>query len=87
MNMTVERHTLQMFPTLHDVCEYFRSSSYPHLVSFVKTVHEGEVVLEGVSASFHSKQLAQNVAIRCPGIAKVRNLICVDYGIASVAIG
>ena len=87
MNTTIERDILQISPTLHEVCEYFRASPYPHLVNFVKSVHEAEVVLEGVSASFHSKQLAQNVALRCPGIARVRNLICVDYGITSVAFG
>jgi hypothetical protein len=87
MNTTVERDALEMFPTLHDVCEYFRSSRYPHLANYVKSVHNGAVVLEGVSASYHSKQLAQNVALRCPGIVRVRNLICVDYGIASVAFG
>ncbi len=87
MNTTVERDVLQMSPTLHDVCEYFRTSPYPHLVSYVKNVHDDEVVLEGVSASFHSKQLAQNVALRCPGISRVRNLISVDYGMASVALG
>jgi hypothetical protein len=87
MTTTIERDALQISPTLHDVCEYFRSSPYPHLVSFVKSVHDGEVVLEGISASFHSKQLTQNVALRCPGMVRVRNLICVDYGNASVAFG
>ncbi len=87
MNTTVERDVLQVSPTLHDVCEYFRSSPYPHLVNYVKSVHDAEIVLEGVTASFHSKQLAQNVALRCPGIARVRNLISVDYGTASVAFG
>ena len=87
MTKTVERDVLHVSPTLHEVCEYFRTSPYPHLVDYVKSVQDGEVVLEGVSASFHSKQLAQNVAFRCPGIARVKNLICVDYGIASVALG
>ena len=85
MKTTVESDVRQTSPTLHDVCEYFRTSPYPHLVDYVKSVHDGEVVLEGVSASFHSKQLAQNVALRCPRIARVRNLICVDYGMAPVA--
>lgn len=87
MYSTDDRDVLKLSPTLHDVCEYFRTCPYPHLVDYVKSVHDGEVVLEGVSASFHSKQLAQNVALRCPGIARVRNLICVDYGMASFAIG
>lgn len=59
---------------------FFRSSPYPHLAHYVATVNGLEVVLEGTSLSFHSKQLAQNVAARCPGVAHVRNLIRVQYG-------
>jgi hypothetical protein len=61
------------------VRDFFRSSPYPHLASFVAAVDGSEVVLEGVSPSFHSKQLAQNVAARCPGVTCVKNLIHVLY--------
>lgn len=68
--------------SLNDVAEFFRSSPYPHLATFVKSVRDCEVVLEGVCRSFHSKQLAQNVAARCPGISRVRNNIRVEYRVA-----
>lgn len=61
------------------VRNFFLSSSYPHLASFVADVDGHEVVLEGTSLSYHSKQLAQNVAARCPGVARVKNLIRVKY--------
>ena len=61
------------------VCDFFRTSSYPHLVTFVSRVEDAEVVLDGESTSFHSKQLAQNVAARCPGVLRVRNMIRVKY--------
>jgi hypothetical protein len=61
------------------VQNFFRSSPYPHLANFVAAVDGPEVVLEGTSLSFHSKQLAQNVAARCPGVRRVKNLICVKY--------
>lgn len=61
------------------VRDFFRSSPYPHLASFVAAVDGFEVVLEGTSLSFHSKQLAQNVAARCPGVVRVKNLISVKY--------
>jgi hypothetical protein len=65
--------------SLDHVTDFFRSSPYPHLANYVKSVRDSEVVLDGVCWSFHSKQLAQNVAARCPGINRVRNLIRVDY--------
>jgi hypothetical protein len=65
-----------------DVIRFFRSSPYPHLSTFVKSVHDNEVVLDGVCWSFHSTQLAQNVAARCPGITRVRNHIRVEYRMA-----
>jgi hypothetical protein len=65
--------------SLDDVTDFFHRSPYPHLASLVKSVDDNEVVLEGVCGSFHSKQLAQNVASRCPGISQVRNQIRVDY--------
>lgn len=43
---------------------FFGFSSYPHLARFVAAVEGSTVVLKGVSRSFHSKQLAQNVAVR-----------------------
>jgi hypothetical protein len=66
-------------PTLDDVCDFFRTSPYPHLVHYVSQVQNGEVALEGETQSFHSKQLAQNVAARCPGVNRVRNHIRVNY--------
>jgi hypothetical protein len=70
-------------PGQHLDCErvrdFFRSTPYPHLASFVASVEGPEVVLKGTSLSFHSKQLAQNVAARCPGVVRVKNLICVKY--------
>ena len=63
------------------VRDFFRASQYPHLARFVAAVEGPEVVLEGTSPSFHSKQLAQNVAARCPGVGRVRNLIHVNYGV------
>lgn len=66
-------------PTLGDVCDFFRISPYPHLVHYVSQVQNAEVVLEGETKSFHSKQLAQNVASRCPGVVRVRNHIQVNY--------
>jgi hypothetical protein len=73
MNTVVEK------VSLNDVVEFFHCSPYPHLASLVKSVDENEVVLDGVCGSFHSKQLAQNVASRCPGISRVRNQIRVVY--------
>jgi hypothetical protein len=73
MNVLLDKVSLQ------HVVEYIRSSQYPHLASYVKSVEDGEVILDGVCKSFHSKQLAQNVASRCPGISRVHNLICVEY--------
>ena len=66
-------------PSFEQVCDFLRSSQYPHLAAFVASVDGSEVVLRGESASFHSKQLAQNVAARCPGVSRVRNLIRVKY--------
>jgi osmotically-inducible protein OsmY len=41
---------------------------------------EGHVVtLVGVVRSFHAKQLAQNIAARCPGVEHVNNHLCVEY--------
>jgi hypothetical protein len=71
--------TIENHPNCERVREFFRTSPYPHLASFVAAVEGSEVILKGISLSFHSKQLAQNVAARCPGVARVRNLICVKY--------
>lgn len=79
MNALVTRSDWKVKPSFDDVCKCFETSPYPHLASFVSRVDDGEVVLAGESASFHSKQLAQNVALRCPGIVRVRNLIRVKY--------
>lgn len=79
MNASIAEAICHPFPDCQQVRDFFRSSPYPHLASFVAAVDGPEVVLEGTSLSFHSKQLAQNVAARCPGVTRVRNLICVKY--------
>jgi len=55
------------------IVEFFRSSSHPHLAQYVGEVDEARVVLAGTCRSFHTKQLAQNVAARCPGVQQVIN--------------
>jgi hypothetical protein len=79
MNAVASEAFCQVHPNFDQVCDFFRSSSYPHLASFVAKVQNAEVVLEGESPSFHSKQLAQNVAARCPGVTRVKNFIKVNY--------
>lgn len=76
MNVVLEQVSLD------DVIEFYGSSHYPHLAKLVKSVRDSEVVLDGVCWSFHSKQLAQNVAARCPGVRGVRNYIRVEYRLA-----
>lgn len=79
MTETVLESSTSVTPNIEDVYDHFNSSPYPHLVAFVSSVENAEVILSGVAISFHSKQLAQNVAAHCPGITKVNNLIRVDY--------
>jgi hypothetical protein len=79
MTETALGFSTSVTPTIEEVYDHFNSSPYPHLVAFVSSVENAEVILSGVAISFHSKQLAQNVAAHCPGITKVNNLIRVDY--------
>lgn len=79
MESTASLPAIPGHPTWDDVCNFIRTSPYPHLATFVSRVQNAEVVLEGEVGSFHSKQLAQNVAARCPGVSRVCNHIRVNY--------
>lgn len=79
MHANTISNLLEIGPSLLEVCRFFQRSAYPYLEMYVASVEGNEVTLEGVSRSYHSKQIAQNVAGRCPGVKSVRNLIKVEY--------
>lgn len=55
------------------IVRFFGQCAYPHLAIHVASTSGTVVLLEGTCASYHSKQLAQNIASRCPGVQRVIN--------------
>jgi len=58
--------------------EDLRSSGYHALGHVVCQDHEGVIILHGHVPSFYMKQLAQVVAGKVPGVARIVNRLVVD---------
>ena len=69
-----------------DVRAFLRRSAYPNLADYVAELADEVVTLAGVAPSFHAKQMAQNIAARCPGVGRVINQIRVEYARPAAAL-